>query len=157
MDTQTSTHLSIMNFVLMQNLIVELLINMSQRGCSVQRNPTSLLSFEVYLFVRNKNDIILNACMKCHIPHKSNLTLKLSWPSHTFTSALIKRGLFVADHTRQKIKHQFYPTTVIISSEKRVYFTSYGYDCFNRNFTTTTTTKPFSSKQVGVGFELVFL
>jgi hypothetical protein len=118
MDTQTSTHLSIMNFVLMQNLIVELLINMSQRGCSVQRNPTSLLSFEVYLFVRNKNDIILNACMKCHIPHKSNLTLKLSWPSHTFTSALIKRGLFVADHTRQKIKHQFYPTTVIISSEK---------------------------------------
>ena len=47
-----STYLSIVNFVLMQNLITELLINMSQRHCGVERNPTSLLPFEVYLFVQ---------------------------------------------------------------------------------------------------------
>jgi hypothetical protein len=36
----------------MQNLIAELLINMRQRHCGVERNPTSLLPFEVYLFVQ---------------------------------------------------------------------------------------------------------
>jgi hypothetical protein len=47
-----STYLSVVNFVLMQNLIAELLINMRQRHCGVERNPTSLLPFEVYLFVQ---------------------------------------------------------------------------------------------------------
>jgi len=79
-----STYLSIVNFVLMQNLIAELLINMSQRHCGVERNPTSLLPFEVYLFVQK--DIInlsgrsiegTNADVKT--PHKSE-AIRNSWP-----------------------------------------------------------------------------
>jgi hypothetical protein len=71
-----STHLSIVNFVLMQNLITELLINMSQRRSGIERNPASLLPFEVYLFVQ-KGDKKEHRRYKC-TPHKSEAT-EYSW------------------------------------------------------------------------------
>jgi len=88
-----STYLSIVNFVLMQNLIAELLINMSQRHCGVERNPTSLLPFEVYLFVQKditnrsgQNIEGTNADVKT--PHKSEAT-RNSWPhNYIFRSHL---------------------------------------------------------------------